>query len=138
MTLNIDTPTRVPNSTLQQTSSPDITTVSNILYYRTSGTTQHALLSWRKRARRHLYKLSISNHDLVKIRPRLFQFLLLSRPTLTPEDVYYKQSESFLFTDCDFLEYRRIISCQSFHAIRFVQVQHYHCLCHQETHSDAR
>ena len=31
------------NTTLQQTSSPDITTVSNTLYNRTSWTTQHAL-----------------------------------------------------------------------------------------------
>ena len=35
----------VPNTTLQQTSSPDITTVSNTLYNRTSWTTQHALSS---------------------------------------------------------------------------------------------
>ena len=42
---NTNTPTRVPNATLQQTSSPDITTVSNTLYNRTSWTTQHALSS---------------------------------------------------------------------------------------------
>ena len=42
ITLNTNTPTRVPNTTLQQTSSPDITTVSNTLYNRTSWTTQHA------------------------------------------------------------------------------------------------
>ena len=42
---NTNTPTRVPNTTLQQTSSPDITTVSNTLYNRTSWTTQHALSS---------------------------------------------------------------------------------------------
>ena len=42
--LNTNTPTRVPNTTLQQTSSPDITTVSNTLYNRTSWTTQHALI----------------------------------------------------------------------------------------------
>ena len=35
----------MPSTTLQQTSSPDITTVSNILYNRTSWTTQHALSS---------------------------------------------------------------------------------------------
>ena len=45
ITLNTNTPTRVPNTTLQQTSSPDITTVSNTLYNRTSRTTQHALSS---------------------------------------------------------------------------------------------
>ena len=45
ITLNINTPIRVPNTTLQQTSSPDITTVSNTLYNRTSWTTQHALSS---------------------------------------------------------------------------------------------
>ena len=39
------TSTRVPNTTLQQTSSPDITTVSNTLYNRTSWITQHALSS---------------------------------------------------------------------------------------------
>ena len=44
-TLNTNTPTRVPNTTRQQTSSPDITTVSNKLYNRTSWTTQHALSS---------------------------------------------------------------------------------------------
>ena len=42
VTLNRNTPTIVPNTTLQQTSSPDITTVSNPLYNRTSWTTQHA------------------------------------------------------------------------------------------------
>ena len=41
ITLKTNTPTRVPNTTLQQTSSPDITTVSNTLYNRTSWTTQH-------------------------------------------------------------------------------------------------
>ena len=45
ITLNTNTPTRVPNTTLQQTSSPDITTVSNTPYNRTSWTTQHALSS---------------------------------------------------------------------------------------------
>ena len=45
ITLNTNTPPRVPNTTLQQTSSPDITTVSNTLYNRTSWTTQHALSS---------------------------------------------------------------------------------------------
>ena len=45
ITLNTNTPTRVPNTTLQQTSSPDITTVSNTLYNRISWTTQHALSS---------------------------------------------------------------------------------------------
>ena len=35
----------MPNTTLQQTYSPDITTVSNTLYNRTSRTTQHALSS---------------------------------------------------------------------------------------------
>ena len=43
ITLNTNTPTRVPNTTLQQTSSPDITTVSNTLFNRTSWTTQQAL-----------------------------------------------------------------------------------------------
>ena len=37
--------TRVPNTTLQEPSSRDITTVSNTLYSRTSWTTQHALSS---------------------------------------------------------------------------------------------
>ena len=45
ITLNTNTPTRVPSTTLQQTSPPDITTVSNKLYNRTSWTTQHALSS---------------------------------------------------------------------------------------------
>ena len=36
ITLDTNTPTIVPNTTLQQTSSPDITTVSNTLYNRTS------------------------------------------------------------------------------------------------------
>ena len=43
--ITLNTPTRVPNTTLQQTSSPDIATVSNTLYNRTSWTTQHALSS---------------------------------------------------------------------------------------------
>ena len=45
MPLNTNTPTRVPNTTLHQTSSPDITTVSNALYNQTSWTTQHAISS---------------------------------------------------------------------------------------------
>ena len=45
ITLNTNTPTRVPNTTLQQTYSPDITTVSKTLYNRSSWTTQHALSS---------------------------------------------------------------------------------------------
>ena len=45
ITLNTNTPTRVPSTTLQHTSSPDITTVYNTLYNRTSWTTQHALSS---------------------------------------------------------------------------------------------
>ena len=45
ITLNTNPPTRVPNTTLHQTSSPDITTVSNTLYNRTSWTTQHPLSS---------------------------------------------------------------------------------------------
>ena len=45
ITLNTNTPTRVPNTTLHQTSSPDITMESNTLYNRTSWTTQHALSS---------------------------------------------------------------------------------------------
>ena len=43
--ITLNTPARVSNNTLQQTSSPDITTVSNTLYNRTSRTTQHALPS---------------------------------------------------------------------------------------------
>ena len=39
------TPTRVPHTTLQQTSSPEITMVPNTLYNRTSWSTQHALSS---------------------------------------------------------------------------------------------
>ena len=46
ITLNTNTPTRVSNTTLQQTSSPDITTVSNTLYNRTSWTTQQVLSSY--------------------------------------------------------------------------------------------
>ena len=36
ITLNTNTPTKVPNTALQHISSPDITTVSNTLYNRTS------------------------------------------------------------------------------------------------------
>ena len=43
--ITLNTPTRVSNTTLQQTSSPDITTVFNTLYNRTTWTTQHALSS---------------------------------------------------------------------------------------------
>ena len=43
--ITLNTSTTGPNTTLQQTSSPDITTVSNTLYNRTSWTTQHALSS---------------------------------------------------------------------------------------------
>ena len=41
--LNTNTPTRVPNTTLQQIYSPDITTEFNTLYNWTSWITQHAL-----------------------------------------------------------------------------------------------
>ena len=43
--LNTNTSTRVPSTKLQQTSSPDITTVSNTLYNRTSWRTQHTISS---------------------------------------------------------------------------------------------
>ena len=58
ITLNTNTPTRVPNTTLQQTSSPDITTVSNTLYSRTSWTTQHAL------SLDHLPIITTINYDM--------------------------------------------------------------------------
>ena len=45
ISLNTDTPTRVPNTAFQKTSSPDIATVSNTLYNRTSWQTHHALSS---------------------------------------------------------------------------------------------
>ena len=45
ITLNTNPLTRVPNTTLQQTSSPSITTVSNTIYTRTSWTPQHTLSS---------------------------------------------------------------------------------------------
>ena len=45
ITLNTNTPTGVPNTTLQPTSSQDITTVSNTRYNWTSWTSQHALSS---------------------------------------------------------------------------------------------
>ena len=45
ITLNTNTPTRVSNTTLQQTSSSDVTPVSNTIYNSTSWTTQHALSS---------------------------------------------------------------------------------------------
>ena len=45
ITLNTNTLTRVPNTTLHQTSSPDITMVSNTLYNPTLWPTQHALSS---------------------------------------------------------------------------------------------
>ena len=59
ITLNTNTPTLVPSTTLQQTSSPDISTMSNTLYNRTSWTTQHALSS------DHLHKITTINirHD---------------------------------------------------------------------------
>ena len=40
--LNTDTPTRVPHTTLQQATSPDITTISTTLYNRTNWHTIHA------------------------------------------------------------------------------------------------
>ena len=43
--MNTDTPTRVPNTAFQQTSPPDITTMSNTLYNRSSWQTHHALSS---------------------------------------------------------------------------------------------
>ena len=43
--LNTDTPTRMPHTTLQQTISPDITTMSTTLYSHTTWHTIHALNS---------------------------------------------------------------------------------------------
>ena len=43
--ITLNTSNRVPNTTLQNTSSPYITTVSDTLYNRTSWTTQHVLSS---------------------------------------------------------------------------------------------
>ena len=45
ITLNTDTPTRVPHTTQQQATSPDITTISVTLYNRTTWHTIHALNS---------------------------------------------------------------------------------------------
>ena len=45
ITLNTDTPTRVPKNAHQQPTSPDITTISFSLYNRTTGKTIHALNS---------------------------------------------------------------------------------------------
>ena len=45
ISVNTDTSTRMPNTAIQQTSSPDITSVSNTLYNRTSWQTHHALSS---------------------------------------------------------------------------------------------
>ena len=45
ITLIINRTIRMPNTTLQQASSPDITTVSNTLHNRSSWTTQYALSS---------------------------------------------------------------------------------------------
>ena len=47
ITLNTNPSTKVPNTTLQQTSSSDITKMYNTLYNRTSWTIQHALSSDR-------------------------------------------------------------------------------------------
>ena len=46
ITLNTNTPTRVPNPTLQQTYSPDIITVSNTLYNRSSWTAHYHLTTY--------------------------------------------------------------------------------------------
>ena len=83
ITLNTNTPTRVPNTTLQQTYSPDITTVSNTLYNWTSWTTQHTLSS------DHLPIITTINirHDY-----RLQQ----SRQTFTN---YYKKADWTQFTE---------------------------------------
>ena len=76
ITINKNSPTSVPNTTLQHTSSPDITTVSNTLYNRTSWTTQHALSSY------HLSIIAIINirHDLqTTIKPTTIYKLQESR-----------------------------------------------------------
>ena len=43
--LSTNTPTRMPHTTLQKTTSPHITTISTTLYYRTTWHTTHALRS---------------------------------------------------------------------------------------------
>ena len=88
ITQNTNIPTRVPNTTLQQTYSPDITTVSNTLYNRTSWKTQHALSSdhlsiittisiW------HDYRLQQTRRTFVGHNWRKTQSPLSLRPTLT-------------------------------------------------------
>ena len=71
ITLNTNTLTKSPNTTLQQTSSPDITTVSNTLYNRTSWTTPHALSLDHVPIIttiniRHVYKLQQNQRTLTK------------------------------------------------------------------------
>ena len=61
ITLNTNTPNPVPNTTLQQTSAPNITTMSNTLHNWTAWTTQDALSS------DHLPIVTASNlrHDYI-------------------------------------------------------------------------
>ena len=83
-TINTSTPTRVPNTKLQQTSSADVTMVSNALYNRTLWTTQHALSS------NHLPIITTINilHD----------YGLLNQPTFTnyknANTIYRRHTES--------------------------------------------
>ena len=89
ITLNTNTPPEC-HTTLQQTSSPDITTVSNTLYNRTSWTTQHALSS------DHLPIITIINL-------RQYYRLQQNRRTFTN----YKKADWTQFTEdteCDFAQ----------------------------------
>ena len=98
ISLNTDTPTRVPITTFQQTSSPDITTVSNTLYNQTSWQTHHALssdhlpimttINIRHNFRLQTYRRTFTNYK----KANLTQFtkdtaLAFSQPTI-PDDIH--------------------------------------------------
>ena len=101
ITLNTNIPTRVPNTTLQQSSSPDITTESNALYNRTSWTIQHAQSSdnlpiitainirhdYRLQQNRWTFPRKLTGHN-----SRMTQSPLSLRPPYPP--TYTLQTES--------------------------------------------
>ena len=86
--MNTDTPTRVPNTALQQTSSPDITTVSNTLYNRTSWQTHHALSS------DHLPIMTTINIVVAKTLEKCLLPYITANITQTPTQHGYKAQHS--------------------------------------------
>ena len=112
ISLNTDTPTRVPNTVFQQTSSPDITTVSNTLYNRTSRQTHHALssdhlpimttINIRHNFRLQTYRRTFTNYKKANWTQFTKDTELAFSQTTIPDDIH---TANRIFTDIILLAY---------------------------------